>query len=45
MKLNTDVKVTFNSKSKVCEINTVTKSATSYAHKLFCTDLSAMWLR
>ena len=35
MKLNTDVKVTFNSnsKSKVREINTTTKSAASQAHK------------
>jgi hypothetical protein len=32
MKLNTDVKVTFNSKNKVHEINIVTESATSQAY-------------
>jgi hypothetical protein len=45
MKLNTYVKVTFHSKSKVCEINTVTKSVASQAHKVYCIDLSVMRLR
>ena len=40
VRLNTDVEVTFNSKSKVHEINTVTKSATSQAHKLYFIDFS-----
>jgi hypothetical protein len=39
MKLNTDIKVTFNPKSKVHEINTVTESAASQAHKLYYIDL------
>ena len=45
VKLNTDVKVTFNSKSKVREINTVTESATSQAHKLYCIDFFVIRLR
>ena len=39
MKLNTDVKVTFNSKNKVREINIVKESAASQAHKLYFIDL------
>ena len=39
MKLNTDVKVTFNPKSKVREINIATESAASQAHQLYCIDL------
>ena len=39
MKLNSDVKVTFNLKSKVRDINTVSESAASQAHKLYCIDI------
>jgi len=35
MKLNTDIKVTFNPKGKVHEINTVTESVASQAHQLY----------
>jgi len=35
----TGVKVTFNPKSKFYEINTITESAVSQAHKLYCIDL------
>jgi hypothetical protein len=42
MKLNTNVKVTFNPKDKVREISTVMKSTASQARKLYCIDLSVM---
>ena len=45
MKLNTDVKVTFNPNSKVREINIVTERAASQAHQLYCIDLFVMRLR
>jgi hypothetical protein len=45
MKLNTNIKVTFNLKNKVCEINTVTESAASQTHKLYYIDLSVVRLR
>ena len=45
MKLNTDAKVTFNPKNNIREINKIMKSAASQAHKLYCIDLSVMWLR
>jgi hypothetical protein len=40
VKLNTDVKVTFNPKSKVREINIVTESAALQVHQLYCINLS-----
>jgi hypothetical protein len=45
MKLDTNIKVTFNPKGKVCKINTITERAASPAHKLRCIDLSVMRLR
>jgi len=45
MKLNINVKVTFNLKDKVCEINTVMKNVVSQAHRLYYIDLSVIRLR
>jgi hypothetical protein len=45
MKLNTNIKVTFNPKNKVCEINVVTESAASQAYELYHIDISVMRLR
>jgi hypothetical protein len=45
MKLNTNIKVTLNQKSKIHKVNIVKESPASQAHKLYCTDLSVMRLR
>jgi len=45
MKLNINIKVVFNSKGKVCKINTITESVASQAHKFYYIELSVMRLR
>jgi hypothetical protein len=42
VKLNTDDKITFNLKDKVCEISIVMERTASQARKLYCIDFSVM---